>query len=72
MMGDKDVSWCLKFLTDLCGASRRSGYVYTELHDIEWEHNGIYNYDGSATSSATTGGPAGRPVPPRGRARGDC
>ena len=48
-MGDKDVSWCFKFLTDLLRRETRvCGYVYTELHDIEWERNGIYNYDGSA------------------------
>lgn len=48
-MGDKDVSWCFKFLTDLLRREPKvCGYVYTELHDIEWEHNGIYNYDGSA------------------------
>jgi hypothetical protein len=23
------------------------GYTYTELTDIEWEHNGVYNYDRS-------------------------
>ena len=23
------------------------GYIYTELSDIEWEHNGFYNYDRS-------------------------
>ena len=48
-MGDKDVSWCFKFLTDLMRREEKiCGYVYTELHDIEWEHNGVYNYDGSA------------------------
>lgn len=48
-MGDKDVSWCFKFLTDLLRRHPKiCGYVYTELHDIEWERNGIYNYDGSA------------------------
>ncbi|MCS7209276.1 MAG: hypothetical protein NZ874_06860, partial [Fimbriimonadales bacterium] len=26
---------------------RLVGYVYTELTDIEWEHNGVYNYDRS-------------------------
>ncbi len=48
-MGDKDVAWCFKFLTDLLRQEVKvCGYVYTELHDIEWERNGIYNYDGSA------------------------
>ena len=46
--GDKDVSWCFKYLTNelrlhpiICG------YIYTELQDIEWEHNGFMNYDRS-------------------------
>ncbi len=48
-MGDKDVSWCFKFLTDLLRREEKiCGYLYTELHDIEWERNGVYNYDGSA------------------------
>ncbi|NLJ36834.1 MAG: hypothetical protein GX358_11475 [candidate division WS1 bacterium] len=48
-MGDKDVSWCFKFLTDLLRQHPQiCGYIYTELHDIEWERNGIYNYDGSS------------------------
>lgn len=45
-MGDADVSWCFKFLTDLLRRHEKiSGYVYTELQDIEWEYNGIYDYD---------------------------
>ncbi len=45
-MGDMDVSWCFKFLTDLLRREEKvCGYVYTELQDIEWEYNGIYNYD---------------------------
>ncbi|MEI6499696.1 MAG: sugar-binding domain-containing protein, partial [Armatimonadota bacterium] len=45
-MGDVDVSWCFKFLTDLLRRQEKcAGYVYTELQDIEWEHNGIYDYD---------------------------
>ena len=45
-MGDMDVSWCFKFLTDLLrGHEKICGYVYTELQDIEWEYNGIFNYD---------------------------
>ena len=44
--GDVDVSWCFKFLTDLLRRQEKScGYVYTELQDIEWEHNGVYDYD---------------------------
>lgn len=44
--GDVDVSWCFKFLTDLLRRQEKCcGYIYTELQDIEWEHNGIYDYD---------------------------
>jgi len=47
-MGDLDVSWCLLFLTnELRKHEEICGYVYTELTDIEWEHNGLYNYDRS-------------------------
>lgn len=47
-MGDLDVSWCFKFNTDLLRAQEKCcGYVYTELQDIEWEHNGFVNYDRS-------------------------
>ena len=78
-MGDKDVSWCFKFLTDLLREQERvCGYVYTELHDIEWERNGIYNYDGSAKEFGYSpadlqadpyfafGGPPGETVEPGG------
>ena len=45
-MGDKDVSWCFKYLTsELRKYPEICGYVYTELQDIEWEHNGFYDYD---------------------------
>ena len=45
-MGDKDVSWCFRFLTNELRKYRQiCGYVYTELQDIEWEHNGFYDYD---------------------------
>lgn len=44
--GDRDVSWSFKFLTN---ELRRHGaiaaYIYTELHDVEWEFNGFLNYD---------------------------
>jgi hypothetical protein len=47
-MGDVDVSWCFRFLTnELRRHETICGYVYTELQDIEWEHNGIYDYDRS-------------------------
>ncbi len=45
-MGDQDVSWCFKYLTnELRKYGKIGGYVYTELSDIEWEHNGFVNYD---------------------------
>lgn len=44
--GDKDVSWCFKYLTnELRLHEKICGYIYTELQDIEWEHNGFMNYD---------------------------
>ncbi len=44
--GDRDVSWTFKFLTnELRRHGQISGYIYTELHDVEWEHNGFLNYD---------------------------
>ena len=47
-MGDMDISWCFKYLTtDMRRHAKICGYVYTELTDIEWEHNGFYKYDRS-------------------------
>src|SRR5262249_48938518 len=44
--GDRDVSWGFRDLTTLLRKSPKiQGYVYTELDDIEWEHNGFVNYD---------------------------
>lgn len=44
--GDRDVSWSFKFLTnELRRYGQISAYIYTELHDVEWEHNGFLNYD---------------------------
>ncbi len=44
--GDRDVSWSFKFLTnELRRYGQISGYIFTELHDVEWEHNGFLNYD---------------------------
>ncbi|MDB6018569.1 MAG: glycoside hydrolase family 2 sugar binding [Pedosphaera sp.] len=44
--GDRDVSWSFKFLTnELRRYGQISAYIYTELHDVEWEHNGFMNYD---------------------------
>ena len=47
--GDKDISYTFKFLTtELRRHAKICGYVYTELTDLEWEHNGFVNYDRSA------------------------
>lgn len=47
--GDTDISWCFKYQTsELRRHAKICGYVYTELDDIEWEHNGFVNYDRSA------------------------
>ncbi len=44
--GDRDVSWSFKFLTnELRRYGKICGYIYTELHDVEWERNGFLNYD---------------------------
>ena len=44
--GDRDVSWSFKFLTnELRRHGSISGYIFTELHDVEWEYNGFMNYD---------------------------
>lgn len=44
--GDLDVSWSFKFLTnELRRYGQLSAYIYTELHDVEWERNGFLNYD---------------------------
>lgn len=44
--GDRDVSWTFKFLTnELRLHPELSAYIYTELHDVEWEYNGFLNYD---------------------------
>jgi hypothetical protein len=44
--GDVDVSWTFKFLTnELRRYGQISAYIFTELHDVEWEHNGFLNYD---------------------------
>lgn len=45
-LGDQDISWCFKYLTnELRKHDKIGGYIYTELTDIEWEHNGFANYD---------------------------
>ena len=44
--GDRDVSLCFKYQTDLMRMTQRfNGYVYTEPYDIEYERNGILTYD---------------------------
>ncbi len=44
--GDRDVSHCLWWLTANMRLHREiTGYVYTELTDVEWEHNGLVRYD---------------------------
>jgi hypothetical protein len=44
--GDRDISWGLRDLTtQIRRHPKIQGFVYTELTDIEWEHNGLVNYD---------------------------
>jgi hypothetical protein len=44
--GDRDISWSFKFLTnELRRYQQIAAYIYTELHDVEWEYNGFLNYD---------------------------
>ncbi|HWL16657.1 MAG TPA: glycoside hydrolase family 2 TIM barrel-domain containing protein [Opitutus sp.] len=44
--GDRDVSWSFKFLTnELRRHGQLSAYIFTELTDVEWEYNGLLNYD---------------------------
>ena len=44
--GNRDISWSFKFLTnELRRHGSISGYIFTELHDVEWEYNGVMNYD---------------------------
>ncbi|MEN3001839.1 MAG: sugar-binding domain-containing protein [Armatimonadota bacterium] len=46
--GDGDWSWGnLAVVNTLRSLDKLVGYTYTELTDIEWEHNGVYNYDRS-------------------------
>ncbi len=47
--GDRDISWSFKFLTnELRRQPKLSAYVFTQLHDVEWEYNGFLNYDRTA------------------------
>ncbi len=44
--GDRDISWGFRDLTTLLRKHDKiQGYIYTELTDIEWEHNGFADYD---------------------------
>ena len=36
---------CATLTTQLRRQRKIQGFVYTELADIEWEHNGLVNYD---------------------------
>jgi hypothetical protein len=46
--GDHDISYSFKFhTTEMRRHAKICGYVYTELTDIEWEHNGLVNYNRS-------------------------
>lgn len=46
--GDGDWSWGNLFAVNaLRSLDKLVGYCYTELTDVEWEHNGAYNYDRS-------------------------
>ncbi len=46
--GDRDISWGFRDLTTLLrGYEKIQGYVYTELYDVEFERNGMLNYDRS-------------------------
>jgi len=46
--GDRDISWGFRYLTTLLRRHEKiQGYVYTELTDVEFEHNGLFNYDRS-------------------------
>lgn len=46
--GDQDVSWCFKYQVDIQRLyERMNGFVYTEPFDVEYEKNGILNYDRS-------------------------
>ena len=47
--GEKDIAHTFRYLTTVLRAHEAiTGYVYTELTDIEWEHNGLVNYDRTA------------------------
>ncbi len=44
--GDRDIGWTFKFLTnELRRYGQLSAYIFTQLTDVEWEYNGLLNYD---------------------------
>ena len=46
--GDRDISWGFRYLTtQLRKHEKIQGYIFTELTDVEFEHNGFVNYDRS-------------------------
>ena len=46
--GNRDISWSFRFLTnELRRQGKICAYIYTELHDVEWEYNGFLRYDRS-------------------------
>jgi len=47
--GDRDISWGFRSLTtQLRRHGLIQGYVYAGFSDVEWEHNGVVDYDRSA------------------------
>ncbi|MEE9603131.1 MAG: sugar-binding domain-containing protein, partial [Thermoguttaceae bacterium] len=47
--GDRDISWGFHYLlTQLRRHDTVGGYVYGQFSDVQWQHNGIVNYDRSA------------------------
>ncbi|HTL55205.1 MAG TPA: hypothetical protein VL361_05970 [Candidatus Limnocylindrales bacterium] len=80
--GDRDISWSFKFLTnELRRYQQISAYIYTELHDVEWEYNGFLNYDRTPkefgydprilneSNALPIDSPPGRRLPPREQVR---
>lgn len=46
--GDTDISWTNRWwVNEFRRHPHLTGFIYTELQDIEWEHNGLINYDRS-------------------------
>ncbi len=44
--GNRDISWSFRFLTnELRRQGKICAYIFTELHDVEWEYNGFLRYD---------------------------